>query len=39
MVRIGVRGSGYAPFTINIERSKPFHTLTGRQHFYRITTG
>lgn len=27
-------GRRYAPFTINIERSKPFHTLTGRQHFY-----
>ena len=24
----------YAPFTINIERLKPFHTLTGRMHFY-----
>ena len=23
-----------SPFTINIERSKPFHTLTGRQQFY-----
>ncbi|HLS44961.1 MAG TPA: nitrate reductase subunit alpha, partial [Ornithinicoccus sp.] len=27
-------GRRYAPFTINIERLKPFHTLTGRQHFY-----
>ncbi|GAA1186020.1 nitrate reductase subunit alpha [Ornithinimicrobium humiphilum] len=27
-------GRRYAPFTINVERSKPFHTLTGRQHFY-----
>lgn len=27
-------GRRYSPFTINIERSKPFHTLTGRQHFY-----
>ncbi len=27
-------GRRYAPFTINIERGKPFHTLTGRQHFY-----
>ena len=27
-------GRRYAPFTINIERSKPFHTLTGRQQFY-----
>jgi nitrate reductase alpha subunit len=24
----------YAPFTINVERSKPWHTLSGRQHFY-----
>jgi len=23
----------YAPFTINVERLKPWHTLTGRQHF------
>jgi nitrate reductase alpha subunit len=27
-------GRRYSPFTINIERMKPFHTLTGRQHFY-----
>ncbi|MFV0459165.1 MAG: nitrate reductase subunit alpha [Actinomycetales bacterium] len=27
-------GRRYSPFTINIERRKPFHTLTGRQHFY-----
>ncbi|NLC98828.1 MAG: nitrate reductase subunit alpha, partial [Actinomycetales bacterium] len=27
-------GRRYAPFTINIERLKPFHTLTGRMHFY-----
>ncbi|HSU01074.1 MAG TPA: nitrate reductase subunit alpha, partial [Nocardioides sp.] len=27
-------GRRYAPFTINIERHKPFHTLTGRQQFY-----
>src|SRR5699024_4091346 len=27
-------GRRYSPFTINIERDKPFHTLTGRQHFY-----
>ena len=27
-------GRRYAPFTINIERNKPFHTLTGRQQFY-----
>ncbi|MEU4797541.1 nitrate reductase subunit alpha [Streptomyces sp. NPDC023327] len=24
----------YAPFTINTEHCKPWHTLTGRQHFY-----
>ncbi|WP_221308534.1 nitrate reductase subunit alpha [Nocardiopsis mwathae] len=24
----------YAPFTINTEHDKPWHTLTGRQHFY-----
>jgi nitrate reductase alpha subunit len=24
----------YAPFTINVERAKPWHTLSGRQHFY-----
>ena len=23
----------YAPFTINVDRLKPWHTLTGRQHF------
>ena len=27
-------GRRYSPFTINIERLKPFHTLTGRQHLY-----
>lgn len=27
-------GRRYAPFTVNIERLKPFHTLTGRMHFY-----
>ncbi|MGV0604493.1 nitrate reductase subunit alpha [Mycolicibacterium sp. XJ1904] len=27
-------GRRYAPFTINIEELKPFHTLTGRMHFY-----
>ncbi|MFD0899132.1 nitrate reductase subunit alpha [Actinomadura sediminis] len=27
-------GRRYSPFTINVERSKPWHTLTGRQHFY-----
>ncbi len=24
----------YSPFTINVEYKKPWHTLTGRQHFY-----
>jgi nitrate reductase alpha subunit len=24
----------YAPFTVNVEHDKPWHTLTGRQHFY-----
>ncbi len=24
----------YAPFTINVEKHKPWHTLSGRQHFY-----
>ncbi|MBC7301623.1 MAG: nitrate reductase subunit alpha, partial [Nocardia sp.] len=27
-------GRRYAPFTQNIEFGKPFHTLTGRMHFY-----
>ena len=27
-------GRRYSPFTINVERSKPWHTLTGRMHFY-----
>ena len=27
-------GRRYAPFTVNIERLKPFHTLAGRMHFY-----
>ena len=27
-------GRRYSPFTINTERLKPWHTLTGRQHFY-----
>ena len=27
-------GRRYAPFTVNIEQHKPFHTLTGRMHFY-----
>jgi nitrate reductase alpha subunit len=26
-------GRRYSPFTINVERLKPWHTLTGRQHF------
>jgi len=27
-------GWRYSPFTINVERLKPWHTLTGRMHFY-----
>jgi nitrate reductase alpha subunit len=27
-------GRRYSPFTINVERLKPWHTLTGRQHLY-----
>jgi len=27
-------GRRYSPFMINVERLKPWHTLTGRQHFY-----
>jgi nitrate reductase / nitrite oxidoreductase, alpha subunit len=27
-------GRRYSPFTINIERLKPWHTLSGRMHFY-----
>ncbi|MFI1955801.1 nitrate reductase subunit alpha [Streptomyces xinghaiensis] len=27
-------GRRYSPFTINIEQRKPWHTLTGRQHFF-----
>ena len=27
-------GRRYSPFTINVERRKPWHTLTGRMHFY-----
>jgi nitrate reductase alpha subunit len=26
-------GRRYAPFTVNVERNKPWHTLTGRMHF------
>ncbi|MGH9169548.1 MAG: nitrate reductase subunit alpha, partial [Acidimicrobiales bacterium] len=24
----------YSPFTVNVDRLKPWHTLTGRQHFF-----
>lgn len=27
-------GRRYSPFTINVERDKPWHTITGRQHFF-----
>ncbi len=27
-------GRRYSPFTVNVERLKPWHTLTGRQQFY-----
>ncbi|MFI1538584.1 nitrate reductase subunit alpha [Streptomyces anandii] len=27
-------GRRYSAFTVNVERLKPWHTLTGRQHFY-----
>ncbi|GIH03664.1 nitrate reductase subunit alpha [Rhizocola hellebori] len=27
-------GRRYSPFTMNVERLKPWHTLTGRQHFF-----
>ncbi len=27
-------GRRYSPFTVNVEFSKPWHTLTGRQHFF-----
>jgi nitrate reductase alpha subunit len=27
-------GRRYSPFTINVERGKPWHTLTGRMHFF-----
>ncbi|WP_327191423.1 nitrate reductase subunit alpha [Streptomyces xinghaiensis] len=27
-------GRRYSPFTINVEQRKPWHTLTGRQHFF-----
>jgi nitrate reductase alpha subunit len=31
---IEAHGRRYAPFTINVEREKPWHTLSGRMHFY-----
>ncbi|HET6684026.1 MAG TPA: nitrate reductase subunit alpha [Gaiella sp.] len=31
---IEAHGRRYAPFTINVEREKPWHTLSGRQHLY-----
>jgi len=31
---IEAHGRRYAPFTINVEREKPWHTLTGRQQLY-----
>jgi len=31
---IEAHGRRYAPFTINVEREKPWHTLSGRQHFF-----
>ncbi len=27
-------GRRYSPFVVNVERKKPWHTLTGRMHFY-----
>ncbi len=27
-------GRRYSPFTINVEREKPWHTITGRQQYY-----
>ena len=27
-------GRRYSPFVINVEHKKPWHTLTGHQHFY-----
>ncbi|MFD0888278.1 molybdopterin dinucleotide binding domain-containing protein, partial [Streptosporangium algeriense] len=27
-------GRRYSPFTMNVERRKPWHTLTGRMHFF-----
>ena len=31
---IEAHGRRYSPFTINVERKEPWHTLSGRQHFY-----
>jgi nitrate reductase alpha subunit len=31
---IEAHGRRYAPFTVNVERGKPWHTLSGRQHLY-----
>jgi nitrate reductase alpha subunit len=31
---IEAHGRRYAPFTVNVEREKPWHTLSGRQQFY-----
>ena len=31
---IEAHGRRYAPFTMNVETGKPWHTLSGRQHFY-----
>jgi nitrate reductase alpha subunit len=31
---IEAHGRRYAPFTVNVEREKPWHTLSGRQHLY-----
>jgi nitrate reductase alpha subunit len=31
---IDEHGRRYSPFTINVERAKPWHTLSGRQHLY-----
>src|SRR5664280_1209328 len=31
---IEAHGRRYSPFTTNVERDKPWHTLSGRQHFY-----
>jgi nitrate reductase alpha subunit len=31
---VEAHGRRYAPFTQNVERGKPWHTLSGRQHLY-----